>query len=182
VTSAKTPTRDRIVASAQRMFAETGFATPVRAIAADAGIDAALVIRYFGTKELLFLEALNVDDLLTGITVSGPLEGMGERIVRKLMSDEFAEGRAHYAAMLRATDRPAIRDKLRKAMITNVISPLSPRLAGADALLRTRLIVTQLNGLLTSLSVFPEDPILQEDEAALIQLYGRGIQHLIDNT
>ena len=42
-------------------FAATGFAgTSVRAIAAEAGVDPALVHHYFGTKDDLFLAALEL--------------------------------------------------------------------------------------------------------------------------
>jgi AcrR family transcriptional regulator len=182
VTGSKTSTRDRIAASAQRLFAEKGFSTPVRAIAADAGVDPALVIRHFGSKELLFLEAISIDSILTDLTESGPLEGLGERIVQKLLSDEMAEVLPLYAALLRATDRAAVREKLWGTVEANLMGPLAPRLTGADARLRTRLIVMQIGGLLNALSLYPDDPILAEDQAALIDVYGRSIQHLIDNT
>jgi AcrR family transcriptional regulator len=48
-------TRADILAAARRRFAEEGFErTTLRAIAADVGVDAALVIRYFGSKQDLF--------------------------------------------------------------------------------------------------------------------------------
>lgn len=182
MTGSRTSTRDRIAASAQRLFAENGFPTSIRAIAADAGVDPALVIRHFGSKELLFLETVSIDGILTGLTESGPLKGLGERIVRTILSDEYAETLPLYGVMLRATDRSIIRDKLRDAVAKNFMIPLAPRLTGPNAELRTRLIVTQIGGLLSALSLIPEDPVLHRDKSALIEIYGRSIQHLIDNT
>ena len=182
MTGTATSTRDRIAASAQRLFSERGFSTPVRAIAADAGVDPALVIRYFGTKEILFLETMKMGDTFADLTSSGPLEGLGNKIVERLLSDEFATVLPLYAAMLRASDRVAIREKFREAIMANMMRPLSPRLIGPHAELRTRLIVTQIGGLLNALSIFPDDPILHGDKSALIEIYGRNIQHLIDNT
>ncbi len=50
--------KDAIARVAGRLFAERGFtATSVRAIAAGAGVDPALVIRHFGSKEALFAVA-----------------------------------------------------------------------------------------------------------------------------
>lgn len=179
----KTATRDRIAASARRLFAEGGYTdTSVRAIAADAGIDPALVIRYFGSKDLLFMQTLDVDNILRGMVENEPLDGLGVRIVRKLLADEFADGRAVYMTMVRATDNDAIRQKLRSAIIANLIVPLTPRLKGRRAELRTRLIATHIGGLLHAISIFPDDPLLHRDREALIEIYGRGIQHLIDNT
>src|SRR5215472_11724937 len=52
-------TRARILAAAMDGFARSGYeATSLREIAAGAGVDVALVGRYFGGKEGLFTEAL----------------------------------------------------------------------------------------------------------------------------
>ena len=51
-------TKAAILAAARNGFAASGFArTSVRAIAAEAGVDPALVHHYFGTKDELFLAA-----------------------------------------------------------------------------------------------------------------------------
>jgi len=62
-------TRQRILNSAKRRFCETSYeAVGVREIAKDAGIDAALVLRYFGSKEELFkriaADAFSFEELL----------------------------------------------------------------------------------------------------------------------
>lgn len=51
-------TRADILAAARRRFGSDGYqGTTLRAVAADAGIDPALIIRYFGSKQELFAEA-----------------------------------------------------------------------------------------------------------------------------
>lgn len=51
-------TRADILAAARRRFGAEGYdRTTLRAVAADVGVDAALVIRYFGSKEDLFVAA-----------------------------------------------------------------------------------------------------------------------------
>lgn len=51
-------TRADILSAARRRFATEGYErTTLRAVAADVGVDAALVIRYFGTKQDLFAAA-----------------------------------------------------------------------------------------------------------------------------
>ena len=51
-------TRADILAAARRRFGAEGYErTTLRAIAADVGVDAALVIRYFGSKQNLFAAA-----------------------------------------------------------------------------------------------------------------------------
>src|SRR4051812_47981763 len=63
-------TRQAILASARRHFAREGFDNVgLREIAGEAGVDPALVSRYFGGKEALFKEAVRGEDqdLMRGI-------------------------------------------------------------------------------------------------------------------
>ena len=54
-------TRAEILAVAREQFASRGYAgTSMRAVAAAAGVDAALVHHYFGTKDDLFVAALEL--------------------------------------------------------------------------------------------------------------------------
>ena len=55
-------TKAAILAAARSRFAEHGYErTTIRGVAADAGIDASMVMRYFGSKEQLFEAALAID-------------------------------------------------------------------------------------------------------------------------
>lgn len=63
VTDKRRRTEDRILAAAQALFAENGYEkTTVRAVATAAGVDAALVIRYFESKQGLFQRAARLPD------------------------------------------------------------------------------------------------------------------------
>ncbi|OBH28378.1 TetR family transcriptional regulator [Mycobacterium sp. E1715] len=54
-------TRERILSSARELFARNGIRnTSIRAVAAAAGVDSALVHHYFGTKEKLFAAAVHI--------------------------------------------------------------------------------------------------------------------------
>ncbi|BCI88635.1 hypothetical protein NIIDMKKI_38410 [Mycobacterium kansasii] len=54
-------TRERILACARELFAHNGIdRTSIRAVATAAGVDAALVHHYFGTKQQLFAAAIHV--------------------------------------------------------------------------------------------------------------------------
>ena len=65
-------TRDRILVSARELFARNGIdKTSIRAIAADAGVDPALVHHYFGTKTQLFAAAIHIP--IDPMQVIGPL-------------------------------------------------------------------------------------------------------------
>ena len=65
-------TRERILAGARELFARNGIGnTSIRAVAAAAGVDSALVHHYFGTKEKLFAAAVHLP--IDPMTVIGPL-------------------------------------------------------------------------------------------------------------
>jgi AcrR family transcriptional regulator len=77
-------TRDRILDHARDLFARNGINnTSIRAVAAAAGVDSALVHHYFGTKEKLFAAAVHIP--IDPMDVIGPLrevpvEELGHRI------------------------------------------------------------------------------------------------------
>ena len=77
-------TRSRILASARRLFGERGFeGASVRAIAAEARVDPALIHHYFGTKHALYLAAteLPFDPRAPQRLLEPGIEGLGERLV-----------------------------------------------------------------------------------------------------
>ncbi|OBB42474.1 MULTISPECIES: TetR family transcriptional regulator [unclassified Mycobacterium] len=79
-------TRDRILTSARELFARNGIdKTSIRAIAAAAGVDPALVHHYFGTKTQLFAAAIHIP--IDPMQVIGPLQQVPvEEIGRTLPS------------------------------------------------------------------------------------------------
>jgi AcrR family transcriptional regulator len=65
-------TRERILENARVLFARNGISnTSIRAVAAAAGVDSALVHHYFGTKEKLFAAAVRIP--IDPMDVIGPL-------------------------------------------------------------------------------------------------------------
>ena len=83
-------TRASILAAAVECFAANGYdATSMRHIAAVAGVDPALVRRFFGGKEQLFAEmatALIVPERAVAAVTEGAAEAAGERLLRYFLS------------------------------------------------------------------------------------------------
>ena len=118
-------TRDAILKAAQELFAEQGYErATVRDIAAQAAIDPAMVIRYFGSKEGLFTQATTFDlalpDLSTipreeiGATLIGHFLGIweGERSNGSLISLLRAAASSDDAAGAVAATRLRLRPEL----------------------------------------------------------------------
>ena len=58
-------TREAILDAARQRFAESGYEqTSIRAVAAEAGVNSALVMHFFGSKEALFRAARHMTDML----------------------------------------------------------------------------------------------------------------------
>lgn len=99
-------TRDRILDSARELFARNGIRnTSIRAVAAAAGVDSALVHHYFGTKEKLFAAAVHIP--IDPMDIVGPLREMpvdelGYRIPSMLLPLWDSEIGAAFIATLRS--------------------------------------------------------------------------------
>ncbi|MDT5046677.1 MAG: hypothetical protein QOG75_2533 [Mycobacterium sp.] len=99
-------TRDRILASARELFARNGISnTSIRAVAAAADVDSALVHHYFGTKEQLFAAAVHIP--IDPMDVIGPLrdvpvEELGYKLPSMLLPLWDSEIGAAFIATLRS--------------------------------------------------------------------------------
>jgi AcrR family transcriptional regulator len=98
--------RERILASARELFARNGISnTSIRAVAAAAEVDSALVHHYFGTKEQLFAAAVHIP--INPMDVIGPLrdvpvDELGHRIPSILLALWDSEVGASFVATLRS--------------------------------------------------------------------------------
>ncbi|MEV6350178.1 TetR family transcriptional regulator [Actinoplanes sp. NPDC051851] len=170
-------TRDEIRSAAARLFRERGFArTSVRDIAALAQSNPALVIRHFGTKELLFLETMQLsldDEPLLDV----PLERFGECFVERLLADDDMRG--VYLALVRGSNEDRIKSRLQAIHERTFVAPLRNRLTGPDADLRARLAAAVVGGLLYALWVVADETLVATDPRTVITRYGALLQQLI---
>jgi AcrR family transcriptional regulator len=99
-------TRERILTNARVLFARNGIAnTSIRAVAAAAGVDSALVHHYFGTKENLFAAAVRIPidpmDVIAPLRET-PVEELGHKIPSMLLPLWDSEMGAGFIATLRS--------------------------------------------------------------------------------
>jgi len=130
-----TTARDTIRRCAASAFAASGYdGVTVRAIAAAAGVDSALVHHYFGTKQALFEAALALEELAAVAairSVSPPLPSaskppvsaaaasIGERVVREFLETwDAPNARATIGGLLRS----ASADERTRTRLTDVIA------------------------------------------------------------
>ena len=117
-------TRADILAAARRRFGSDGYErTTLRRVAADVGIDPALVVRYFGSKQDLFAAAAEFTLDLPDLAKVEP-----DDVADALLPSFFAvwEEDTTFVALLRAaTTSPAAADTMRHVFATQV----APKLA-----------------------------------------------------
>lgn len=145
-------TRERILATARELFSRNGIGkTSIRAIAADAGVDSALVHHYFGTKEQLFAAAINVPidpTKILGPLRTAPVEELGRLIPSLLLPLWDSEVGAGLIATLRsalAGDQIAIfRSFLRDVVVDELAARVDvPKGSGV---IRAEFVATQILG------------------------------------
>jgi AcrR family transcriptional regulator len=145
-------TRERILESARELFARNGFdKTSIRAVAAGAGVDGALVHHYYGTKQQLFAAAIAIP--IDPMQVIGPLrqtpvEQIGSvlpSILLPLWDSELGKGFiATLRSLLAGTDVSLVRSFLQEIITVEIGSRVdNPPGSGA---IRVQFVASQLVG------------------------------------
>lgn len=172
-------TREAIAAAARTMFDEHGYdGASVRAIASEAGIDPALVIRHFGSKEELFLEVMQTSAELQDV-LTGPIESIGRRMVAYFLSDEGASFRDAFVPLSQASHHPKIGRELRKRSKELFVDPVTERLDDEDSELRVLLSGAQMSGLLNALFVQQREELVAANHDRIIAIYGDAMQAVL---
>ncbi|MFB9909281.1 TetR/AcrR family transcriptional regulator [Allokutzneria oryzae] len=172
-------TRAALLKAAGELFAERGYdRTTVRDIAARAGVNQALLFRYFGTKEELFnaVVASRGMDLLN----AGPVAELPRRLLEVFLTDT-PEGVDHpIQAMLRSAALGSESSALRKEMGRAYVRSLAELASGPDAELRAELALAWLVGIGFCRSVLGSDVLLAADSERVISHVRQGISALLE--
>lgn len=177
-------TRAAILAAARSLFASGGFAgTSVRAIAAEAGVDAALVHHYFGTKDDLFVAALEIPvdprERLAEVVAGGP-DGAGERLVRVFLSVwDDPELRLPLVGLARTVLDPAGQRLMRDGFLPAVLLPVGAGLGLDRPELRMPLVASQVIGLILARYVLELEPLASAPAEELVAIYGPTVQRYL---
>jgi AcrR family transcriptional regulator len=179
-------TRGQILAAARQSFAEKGFGgTTIRAVAASADVDPALVHHYFGAKDDLFLAALDipVDPRRLVPTVFQPgLEGAGERLLRLFLSvwDDPTTRLPLIALVRTALTQEAPETLLQQGILRMVLVPMRAALPRDDVDRRAQLVVSQMVGLVVTRYVLSLEPLASMPEEELVASVAPTLQRYID--
>jgi AcrR family transcriptional regulator len=154
-------TRRALITAARELFATVGYdATTVRAIADRAGVNQALLFRYFGNKEGLFAEAVHGQAMV--LLADGPRPDLLERTLEALLADEQGVGAETLMAVLLAAGSSQVAEEVRtqlgtaySAAFASLVDTDDP----ADAAVRADLLLAWLLGIALTRSVMRDGPL-----------------------
>lgn len=167
-------TRGEIVRAARETFADKGFtATSIRAVAREAGVDAALVHHYFDSKDELFIEAMAIPvdpRQIAARILDGPRDEIGRRMATVFLGIwESPEGQQRMKAIFRSVvTSDEVARIMREGITQMIIEPVSRALDVPDAHLRVSLVATQLIGAAIARYLVALEPVASVDLATLI--------------
>jgi AcrR family transcriptional regulator len=182
---AGTDTREAILEAARQQFAEVGYGrTTLRSVGAAADVDPRLVLHYFGSKQELFLHAvqLPVDpDVLLPRIFDGDEAGIAERVAWALLSVlESPETRQPALAIVRAAaSEPEAAEAIRRVLTERLLTPLTERIGGDHPELRASLIGSQFVGLAMARYVVGVEPLASAAPEQVVRALTPAIDHYL---
>jgi AcrR family transcriptional regulator len=174
--------RTAILSSARRLLASKGYeGTTIRAVAADAGIDPSMVMRYYGNKEGLFAAAVDVDLQLPN-PVECPRDRVGEVLARHVVArweGELSDGLI--TLLLRsAGTNPTAAGQLRQVFQRQVMEVVRQVAGdGPDADTRAAMLSTQVLGVAMCRYVLELPAVVALDGERLVGLLAPVLQHYL---
>ena len=143
-------TRDAILESAIRNFARAGYdGVGVREIAGDAGVTAMLVNRYFGSKELLFAEAVETS-FAPPVFIADKPESVARDAAMALVARSAVDANdlAPFLIMVRSASNPRSAEIVRGAIERHVGKRLARQLPEPGRQLRSDVALSVISGVL----------------------------------
>jgi AcrR family transcriptional regulator len=191
VTSAETPLpRDErrrrseatILEAARELFAAEGFErTTIRAVAARAGIDPALVMQHFGSKEGLFAASTRWrsehQTILTATSDGLPAAAIADLIAHF----EQGEDREAAVALMRSClTHPAALAAMRDEVMCERKEAVAAQLDGPDAELRAALFAACMIGLGMARYLIKLEPVASASAEDIERLFAPALRALVD--
>ncbi|MGI8816567.1 MAG: TetR family transcriptional regulator [Pseudonocardia sp.] len=179
--------REAVLGAARRTFAERGYErTTVRLVAADAGVDPSMVIRYFGSKDGLFAAAMQVDLRLPELA-EVPADCRGEVLAWHFLELWEGEqtGEVLVVLLRSATTNDVAAARLREVFagqVVALVAGLDPALPAPEVARRAGLISTQMLGTALTRYVLCLPPVVELTREEVVAALAPNLQSLLAST
>ena len=178
-------TRERILVSARELFAQNGIdKTSIRAVAAAAGVDPALVHHYYGTKQQLFAAAIHIP--IDPMAVIGPLretpvDEIGHTLPRLLLplwDSELGSGFiATIRSILAGNEVSLLRSFLQEVIAVEVGTRVDN--PPGTGLIRVQFVASQLVGVVMARYILELDPFKSLPVEQIAETIGPTLQRYL---
>jgi AcrR family transcriptional regulator len=181
-------TRADILVAARELFAERGFdGATIRSVADGAGVDTALIYHYFGSKQQLFVAAMQIPyhyEEVLSVVLDGPADEMGVRLVRELLG-YWEDPRV--SPLFRGIVRSAVSDPVAAEMVRRMLAEgpfalLARRIGSPDAELRAMLMASHVMGTALLRYVLAVEPLASAPAEEVARMVGPVIQGYLHDT
>ncbi len=160
-------TAERIRRAAQEAFHDKGYeGATIREIADRAGVNLALIKRYYGSKLGLFEKAV-LPFLTLEAFLDKPADDLGERLADHYVRTEPMERFDPILVLLKSVSSPDAGPLLVEAVERQAVMPLAEALGGEDAEARAILIATQIAGLILWFRAMRQSPRSEAERQAI---------------
>ena len=177
-------TKQAILVAARDRFGRVGFdRATVRAIAAQADVDPALVLHHFGSKQELFVAAhelpLHPSELIDEIATAPP-ERRGELIARAYLEVLGAPGSPALSLLRAAATNPGAATMLREFVEDAFLRQATQLAGGPDAELRLALLGSHLIGVIYARELVGVSPLAERSIDDLVAAVAPVIQRYLE--
>lgn len=170
-------TREALLVAARRRFGAEGYErTTIRAVAGDVGVDAALVIRYFGSKEGLFSRAADLDLGLPDLT------GVRAGDLSRVLVDRFFavwEDDGTFLALLRAAVTSEVAAAAMREVFAGQVAPALAAVTDDRAAERAALVGATVLGFAVGRYVLQLPPLVALDREQAQAWLGPTLRHYL---
>ena len=180
------PNREAILQAARGYFERHGYdGATIRAIAAEARVDPALVHHYFGSKDQLLVAALKLPinpRELVGELLAGDPDTIGERMMRRVLAvwgEQWETGGPLIGLIRTAMTHEDAARMMREFFTREIIGRVVESLEVPQPRLRIGLVASQMIGLAMCRFILRLEPIAGADPEMLIACYAPVVQRFM---
>ena len=182
-----TTTREAIAEAARRQFAELGYdRATLRGIAGEAGVDAALVVRFYGSKDALFREVMALPPAITEAFTAladGPRANVGRRLAEVIVGMlENPRSRSIVLGRIRSASSHPDAAALVREIVTRDVGGLVAALTDDEPETRAVLVGSQVVGLALARYIVRVEPLASLPAADIVDFIAPTLQHYLVGT
>jgi AcrR family transcriptional regulator len=171
-----------ILATARRLFAEEGYErATIRAVAQRTGVDPALVMQYFGSKEGLFAAAMKGAHG-GGSARTAPREEIPSAVLKDALRkfEETDDRQAAVALLRNFLTHPEAHRIMRDEVMCAVTADLARTIGGPDAELKAALLISCTAGMALARYLLELPALAGADRADVERLLVPGLRAVLD--